>query len=1737
MARTRSSQEWQGGKQGPGFEWTEVWPRYQLVEPFVQGRRVLEVGTFDTRGLARLVRAGAERVVGATSQLARVEGPREALELVPMSPGHINFPDQAFDVLLVVDLAQEMAANDNFFDELRRVMEVNALLLLGFAGDGLGLDALLGERKQQIFVAQQLMYRVQERYPDAVFFHQQPFIGLALQPKNLPQPAEFVAQMPLGFNPASYILAAVGPTSVLERPQLVELSLEDLNRDIIRDRAFQRKTMNKLLTALQGARALIGAQEASLREVRNRLPRLRELLDARHEDMAPDQRQAWLESTSAVRIQLLEAELEEERRRRQGDEQDSLTDAVSPERKGLEQSVALPEVGAELNELRREREMAASRAQTLESTLLRVETEVVNLRREREARALEMESLVTALSELEEKVTILRSERDSAKQWAQTSETALAEVEAELVEQFRERKAAEARVSTAEGVAQQERQSRLIAEDQLRDAHHALSEASAQTRAAEQAWVEAQPIVPEPPHAANREVQRVVTALERSEQQGSELTKQLAELEESYEVLSTERGHLLHQHQMLENALEASKGEVQHWVRAADTHRQELERTAVGLKTTGQLLSDREAQLTRLEQNLLSLGRERRALELTAQHLATELEKYRARAVTLYEERETLSTTSRILLRERDNALSERDDARSALAAAKGQVHDYSVALTSSELDLERAKREANRANLGKEEAQLRRVVLEDALNIAEGRLHTYENRCRSAEEALGEERAGQGGLTEEVVDQERLVVSLRTAIEEHSGLEELMQEAFDVRTNLEGALEVMEGECSRLAGALKETQELAAQVNAELTERVEVAESKLKSSYGEQVQLTMSLAEAQKITESERFRALRLKDELGRSSTDCANLRGLLVRMRDELKLERMRWLGDNEDHERGQATALVVQRARKTEREARMNALELRVALEEAQAIQVVRRSRLGVSAGLPGGQEPVSQRLEFLPLTSPELSRASDPPISALGENQPASSDAAAGDIGRSGSLNAVLARSEALSTEVTAVLQTQHRHRASQDEVFRGLEVTCSQAEALVSEIQGLRETLVKVVADDGGLDEGLDALLARSEKLSREVTSAIQEHLHRSVAEAPSATHLSKLLSRAETLVSEVADVRGSLEEATASDIVAGDIGRSGSLNAVLARSEALSTEVAAVLQTQHRHRASQDEAFRGLEVTCSQAEALASEIQGLRETLVKVVTNDSGLDEGLDALLARSEKLSREVTSAIQEHLHRSVAEAPSVTHLSKLLSRAETLVSEVADVRGSLEALEPTHHSDSESFELNPELHQLQEELEHQVQPMLEQLRPMVWAVREWRADSTLLWSSMKTLPQSHRFSEPLSFRDDEADEVCMAEVRLMAANGRAELAEQKLRELEERFGVQCQALARFRAQEDKYRLRNMATDEAFSLLEDRLTAGRQLVTKMTQQLGYAEDELCTLRDKHDELLTQLESAKRLLGEAQEESRSHRRELSVLQETLAHLLLEVVDPDTVTQLMTQALAEAPEKRDSVEIVKEPVRRWSWGFSRTVSDRLQETEARLAQAESARVRAEAEIGRLQGELEGYEEAIAEVHRRADSLDTEIVEASSIQRGHDQTELQGPTDSSSQAEVVSSLEAVRNSVDDDTFLRLETLQVALNEAESRVDELIVLQAKAVSPQRLQAVEGRLAEVERLLGEAEQQRSQAESARDIARQEAHQALERAAEAERRAAVHAHREQEVRHQLTDRPPMERKDSEPPA
>ncbi len=106
--------------------------RYKMAGDLAEGKRVLEIGCGSGMGLAYLQRRAAVAVGGDPSEalLAEARQHLPQAQLVRLDAQQLPFPDESFDVVLMLEVIYYIADVDRAFAECRRVLRPGGQLLV-----------------------------------------------------------------------------------------------------------------------------------------------------------------------------------------------------------------------------------------------------------------------------------------------------------------------------------------------------------------------------------------------------------------------------------------------------------------------------------------------------------------------------------------------------------------------------------------------------------------------------------------------------------------------------------------------------------------------------------------------------------------------------------------------------------------------------------------------------------------------------------------------------------------------------------------------------------------------------------------------------------------------------------------------------------------------------------------------------------------------------------------------------------------------------------------------------------------------------------------------------------------------------------------------------------------------------------------------------------------------------------------------------------------------------------------------------------------------------------------------------------------------------------------------------------------------------------------------------------------------------------------------------------------------
>lgn len=700
--------------------WSELLPRYLLVEGALAKKRVLEIGTIDPRSLLRIHDAKAVRVVGTSPDVGRFEpalfrGRR--IEALPMESGRIDFDDRSFDAVLVADLGAELAANARFLEELKRVLAPDGFCALAYQANGRSLLELVEDNGAMLLLEpSRVEDAIREALPRARFYHQLPFVGVTIEPEDagteggvsLEPSTGGVAPRP------SHVIALWGRSAPLpEERTLVELPFTELEAVTEAAHARASHDLSRALTALRDAKKEIERRDHSLRLIGERLPKLRAAIEARA-GTAPSPA-AYLaeggdlrslvhrveEARDALRTKLdrLERDLEGERAKNRTLEQrvhDLEASAIPMEIESAPPSprVLVADLDSGIHDTRIER--APQPLQRMERDYAELERDAAELRERAEYHEGEASDLRTRVDELEaqlvarnasaeaeraklqEQIQALRTrdaDRDQELLRAKEKTDKLAlDLSRERAEQERSRRSGR---SEADGELQEAQRRVLQLErtasmqelriDELRQelesqllVRHSIGsdyrDAEARIAYLQRKLEDTSFELHEQLRLANARQAAVSDALSRVDHERDTLRARTNELEKANTELNERADRA-------ERALSAGRADQREHERLARVSIRELDSIREEAHTKGEeltwlrrTLGERDAEVQKLRADKASLETDKRAVELAAQHFGQEVHALRIKNQALTYERDTLATTSRMLLEERDAA-------------------------------------------------------------------------------------------------------------------------------------------------------------------------------------------------------------------------------------------------------------------------------------------------------------------------------------------------------------------------------------------------------------------------------------------------------------------------------------------------------------------------------------------------------------------------------------------------------------------------------------------------------------------------------------------------------------------------------------------------------------------------------------------------------------------------------------------------------------------------------------------------------------------------------------------------------------------------------------------------------------------------------------------------------------------------------------------------------------------------
>ncbi len=820
------------------MNWSEFLPRYLFIEDALVTRRVLEVGTEDTRSLHRLHQTGAVKVVGTAPREKKLPPVERggAVELLAMEPGRLDFGEHSFDVVLVVDLCLQLSREAAFLQNLRRVLHPDGFCLLGFQGAGRTFTDLVQDGESGPLppaAPQEIESAIRRVFPDVTFYHQAPFVGVAIQPEGVD-----VLDADVSLDPTLAAHTGPRPSHVIglggrgcEKPQdrtLIELPFLEFEAVTESARAVRAEVEQRLTQGLDEAREDLKEREKLLRVVGARLPELREAVRDRLLSSGNTSAERLKTLADAVarleqsrgpleaRVEQLAAELMQERAARRaleaqardherslvGGGADTEVHGLSPgtgfrggngeedgARVAAEDLLPIPIAEFPTHDTVIEALESPSDGE-LEDLRTRVEELEALLREERKRAEANREGLQEEVRAFRAKCHHQSIDAERLKEHGRNLEAELDRVREEGARQS----FASGEVAVAE-LAESRRQVHLLErtvrgqDEELHRLRRELEEHRALRQSFGTDYFDQEARV----HALQRRLEDANLAHAEAQQHADEriafLSNELEKVQQDREETAAKGQSLEHQlHDVVvqlgteeeRRALAIRQCEFEHSAslaleRELDEARQEVFEQAQNIAALKRAMTDQSQEFRALKASSQEREADRKALEMAAQHLSREAGALRSRVQELRQERDALAATSALLLEERDQAT----ELAKRVMDAEARAGQLSASLEGGQKAIERLEEELDRARHEKVESQKEieghkhvRAELEERLRGLERETSRLEGRGQQTESRVL-------GLDQQLAAFQHRLAAKEQALEAMNKVQEELQEAL----------------------------------------------------------------------------------------------------------------------------------------------------------------------------------------------------------------------------------------------------------------------------------------------------------------------------------------------------------------------------------------------------------------------------------------------------------------------------------------------------------------------------------------------------------------------------------------------------------------------------------------------------------------------------------------------------------------------------------------------------------------------------------------------------------------------------------------------------------------------------------------------------------------------------------------------------------------------------------------------
>ncbi len=175
----------------PGEIWYEHWHRYHFAAPIVAHRDVLDIACGAGYGSALLARHAA-RVTGADLSQPAIDHARARYASVPnlefrqADCAALPFPDASFDAVVSFETLEHIAAQEAFFDEVRRVLRPAGLVVLSCPNKVEYTDkrGVTNEFHVRELYRDELAALIAPRFPHSAWYGQRPSFYSVVWPER-----------------------------------------------------------------------------------------------------------------------------------------------------------------------------------------------------------------------------------------------------------------------------------------------------------------------------------------------------------------------------------------------------------------------------------------------------------------------------------------------------------------------------------------------------------------------------------------------------------------------------------------------------------------------------------------------------------------------------------------------------------------------------------------------------------------------------------------------------------------------------------------------------------------------------------------------------------------------------------------------------------------------------------------------------------------------------------------------------------------------------------------------------------------------------------------------------------------------------------------------------------------------------------------------------------------------------------------------------------------------------------------------------------------------------------------------------------------------------------------------------------------------------------------------------------------------------------------------------------------